>query len=171
MQSRYACLIIAGLIFSLFGDVMLVFINNNNFFKAGLAFFLITQVIYGAASTVSSGVYVLDYVIVMALMTILILAYKELNMDVGNLKIPVLLYVLAITYMLSKAISLLYNSNIPFYHAILAASGAFLFFVSDAILAVNKFYRVEFKAFRAINLITYYLGQMLIALSIFYLNQ
>ena len=86
----------------------------------------------------------LDYVIVMALMTILILAYKELNMDVGNLKIPVLLYVLAITYMLSKAISLLYNSNIPFYHAILAASGAFLFFVSDAILAVNKFYRVEF---------------------------
>jgi len=47
--------------------------------------------------------------------------------------------------------------------------GAVLFFVSDALLALVKFQRKPARYFRAMNLTAYYLGQILLALSLYFM--
>jgi len=49
--------------------------------------------------------------------------------------------------------------------ALLASVGAFLFIISDTILAIDRF-RGAFKLARALNLTTYFAAQLLIAGSI-----
>ncbi len=168
LEGIYTPMIISGLVFSFFGDILLVYGYKNIFFIAGLACFLVTQIIYGIAFTLTAGIYLWDVILFTALIAILLFAYKALKMDVGSLKLPVLLYMLAIVYMLSKAVSLLYNDAIPLTQAGMVASGALLFVISDAILALAKFNGKVPKSFPALNLLTYYTGQILIASSLYF---
>jgi len=98
-----------------------------------------------------------------------IAAYRVLDMDLGTMKIPVLAYVLIISFMLTKALSSLYLGGITGPALGLVIGGAVLFFVSDALLALVKFQRKPARYFRAMNLTAYYLGQILLALSLYFM--
>jgi uncharacterized membrane protein YhhN len=78
---------------------------------------------------------------------------------------PVLLYIIAITLMLSGASSVFGNSNLNPQGRIMVLVGALSFYFSDVFVARDRFLK---KAFfnRLVGLPMYYTGQFLLAFSV-----
>jgi uncharacterized membrane protein YhhN len=83
--------------------------------------------------------------------------------DLGQLRWPVIAYMLVISVMVNRAISTLASPAFRPGQAAMIAVGAILFYISDVILAANRFWR-PWKYDR-ISLAFYYSGQLLIALA------
>ena len=164
----YDSLMLAGLLLSLLGDLALVWKDSRKAFTLGLGAFLVAQVVFGAAFSLVNGLSVWDLPLFTALFLGPVAASRYLDLDVGQMKIPVLAYLLVIAFMFSKALSSLYLHGFTPPADWLIPLGAGLFFASDGFLALFKFQRKKIQPFRAVNLITYYAGQVLLALSIFY---
>ena len=155
----YKYMIITGLVFSLAGDIFLMLPSDR--FVAGLVAFLIAHLFYSAAF--ASEISALIWWPVIPLVIFGIIIYLILAPALGNLKVPVLIYVVVILIMAWLA----WERWIQTGHmgALLASIGAVLFIISDAILAINRF-RWRFTLARASNLTTYFAAQLLIAGSI-----
>lgn len=159
----YFYFILAGLLFSFGGDVALIS-KSKKAFMLGLVFFLVTHIIYTIAFSIPYQLIRHDLIPGVILSTIAAIVYAYLFKGLGGLKLPVLFYVIIITVMLNRAFASLYNEYFSFTRAVFITGGAVLFYLSDLILAINKF-RHPFKLNR-ISLAFYYSGQLLIALSI-----
>jgi uncharacterized membrane protein YhhN len=81
----------------------------------------------------------------------------------GKMKGPVLFYILVICFMVNRAVSTFFGTAFTTTQAWLLTLGAMLFWLSDLVLAINRF-RHPFEANR-LGLFLYYGGQLLIALS------
>jgi Predicted membrane protein len=154
----YKRMILAGLLFSLAGDVLLIEPQN---FVYGLAAFLVAHLFYIAAfaragaghfKPASLGAYLIGLAIVLAI-------YGGVP---AELKIPVIFYAAAISTMLCAALNFQLAKRTR--QSQFALAGAALFVVSDAILAFNKF-GYAFPAAPFFILSTYFLAQWLIARS------
>ncbi|MBN1316983.1 MAG: lysoplasmalogenase [Anaerolineales bacterium] len=155
----YKSMIVAGLVFSLVGDVLLMLPSNH--FLAGLAAFLTAHLFYIAAfSSDISGLIVWP---IIPLAAGGIFVYMIVAPALTNLKIPVLIYILVILIMAWLAWERWNQTRTS--EALLAASGAILFMISDAILAINRFHG-PFKPAHGLNLVTYYAAQWMIASSV-----
>jgi uncharacterized membrane protein YhhN len=157
---NYKMLIVAGLCFSLVGDVFLMLPSDK--FIPGLASFLIAHLFYIAAFT--SGVEGISS----AWLLIFFLAYaiiflRMLTPHLGKMKLPVLIYAIIIAMMGWLAWERWLQTGEQ--NALLAAIGAVFFIVSDSVLAYNRFVG-KFSSARLIILSTYFLAQWLIALSV-----
>ncbi len=156
----YKLMILAGLFFSLWGDVFLMLPSNR--FIHGLVSFLIAHMFYITAFSSNitkfmSPLFIFPYILFG------IAIFKFLSPGLGKLKIPVIIYliiILAMVVMATNRVVILGDLS-----SILAFTGAFLFMISDTTLAINKF-KVSFKSAEFIILSTYYIAQVLIALSI-----
>lgn len=157
--SRYAGSILAGLVFSLAGDVFLMLPSDQ--FVAGLVSFLIAHLFYIAAFTASKR-FRLSRSIVPFLIYGLIM-YAVLHPHLGAMRLPVAAYVVVILIMGWQACDRWNLSRSTF--TLLAFLGAVLFIFSDSVLALNKF-RQHFEEARALNLSTYFTAQWMIALSV-----
>lgn len=158
-KNFYRTAILAGFIFSLIGDTLLI--NPQNF-VFGLASFLIAHLCYVAAF-LKAGEKNFNP---LSLISFLIGAGILWTIYAGvpaSLKIPLIFYALAISTMLATAFNFYLTRNAP--KAIFALSGAFLFVVSDSVLAYNKFGK-EFFLAKLVILATYFLAQWLIARSV-----
>lgn len=157
--SFYKNMIIIGLVFSIMGDIFLMLPTDR--FVAGLVSFLIAHLFYIGAFVAGIDAFRWWPLIPFALFGIAIYIY--LAPALGKLKLPVLLYVGVIMVMAWVAWELWIQTGQS--GALLAAFGAMLFVVSDAILAINRF-RAPFKSARLLNLTTYFAAQWLIAGSV-----
>ncbi len=160
VPAAYKTLILAGLLCSLLGDIALMF--PDKWFTAGLVSFLAAHVFYilafkpGPGRPVSAGM-LLPFIIFGLLM------FRILAPSLGRLKVPVLVYMAAITAMAGLAAGrFVYNGGT---RPLLAFAGAVLFLVSDSVLAYDRFAKKIGPA-QAIILGTYFPAQLLIALSI-----
>jgi alkenylglycerophosphocholine/alkenylglycerophosphoethanolamine hydrolase len=160
----YALWILIGLGFSVGGDIFLVYGEHPKAFMWGLSFFLLAHIAYGVIFTILSGLQVWDAVFFLLLVGIGITVRRFARIDLQKMTLPVALYLLAISYMVSQAFSICLAEG-PTALAVMAGLGALLFFTSDSFLAWNKFKR-PLNAYSALNLTTYYTGQLLMALSI-----
>ena len=89
--------------------------------------------------------------------------YAYLYSGLAGMKIPVLFYILVISFMLNSAITAFYSEFFNVFQAMALTIGAALFYISDVILAVNRFKKpLRFNRF---SLAFYYSGQFLIAAS------
>jgi uncharacterized membrane protein YhhN len=156
----YKTLILAGLLCSLLGDVALMF--PEKWFTAGLASFLAAHVFYilafkpGPGRPISMGMFV-PFLIFGSLM------FRILAPSLGRLKLPVFVYIAAITAMAGLAAGRFVDGGGT--RLLLAFAGAVLFLVSDSVLAYDRFAKKIGPA-QAIILGTYFPAQLLIALSI-----
>jgi uncharacterized membrane protein YhhN len=155
----YKYLLVAGLLFSLAGDVFLMLPRDR--FVQGLASFLVAHLFYIAAF--SSGGVRPPSVLVGALLA----GYGTLMMRLlwprlGRLKGPVVVYVVVILLMAWQASNRWLGAG-PEGSAF-AAAGALLFVASDSLLAWNRF-KGSFRAAQGCVLGTYFAAQWLIALS------
>jgi len=160
LSPRYQWFIELGLIFSLGGDIFLMLPKDR--FIAGLVSFLAAHVCYIAAF--SQGIHVVStpWVLLPFLLTVIIFV-GILWPDLAKMKLPVIIYAVAIGLMCWLATErwLQIGEMKTFF----AFGGAMLFIVSDASLAYNRFVK-RFSAAQATILITYYFAQYLIASSV-----
>jgi uncharacterized membrane protein YhhN len=155
----YRYMIIAGLVFSMAGDIFLMLPSDR--FVSGLVAFLIAHLFYIVAFM--SEISTLIWWPLIPLVTYGIAIYIILAPYLGNLKPPVFIYIVVILIMAWLAWERWSHSGQS--GTLLAGLGALLFVISDTILAINRF-RGAFKSARALNLTTYFAAQCLIASSV-----
>ena len=163
-RNEYTFAILAGIILCFGGDMALMFMNKSKkAFKIGLVLFLLGHVAYIIAFTWFSGFHSRDWISGAIMIVLGIAIYSYLFPVLGDLKIPVFFYVVIISLMVNRAISVFYGDYFTYTQAWLITGGPVLFYISDVILALARF-RHTWRYGR-INLAFYYSAQILIALS------
>lgn len=159
-SGTYKFLIVAALLFSLVGDVILI--EEERLFVYGLGFFLVAHLIFISAFwIVADGEF---YPVSLLVYLLGLGGYFVIRTGLPkHFTIPVIFYNLAISTMLCTALNFWIAERSE--NAIYALAGSVFFVVSDSILAVNKFH-TRFKTAHIYILATYFLAQWLIAISI-----
>ena len=157
----YRWALIGGLVFSTAGDVFLMLPRDR--FIAGLVSFLIAHLFYIFAFSIGVpfGTAPLLWLPFFAAGGVVVaVVWRGLA---PALRGAVIAYVVVIAVMAGQAAGRWHALGSD--AALMAALGAALFVVSDSVLAINRF-RAQFHAERALTLGTYWMAQLLIALSI-----
>ncbi len=166
-KSRFSNKIIAGLFFSLLGDVLLIFARSDEqFFMFGLGAFLIAHLFYISAFYLDSTnkIEVENrhvFPIFMVFGFCCIAFYYSIQSYLGGMSIPVLVYAFVITMMAITAALRFGKTNQKSFLLILI--GAILFMISDSLLAYNKFVD-KFETANLLIMVTYMLAQFLIGI-------
>ncbi|MBR3168801.1 MAG: hypothetical protein IKF18_09050 [Erysipelotrichaceae bacterium] len=162
-----------GLIFGMIGDILLnlrfVFKKNGQkIFLVGILAFLIGHILYLLALLPQARAPWLYYFAAAgALAAAGLLIYIFKTMDVKPaFKIFGVFYLGAVFIMSAIAIGI--AIFIPNTRSLVYAIGAVLFTASDVVLIFNTFSGVTKFSMRITNLLLYYMGQILIAVSLFY---
>ncbi|HYY58023.1 MAG TPA: lysoplasmalogenase [Pyrinomonadaceae bacterium] len=154
---RYA--IVAGLVFSLAGDIFLMLPRDR--FIAGLASFLLAHLFYIAAFTLE-GVRAPDPLYALPFAVYGVVMLRVLLPGLGRLKAPVIIYMLVIMLMAWQALERWMTTAQQ--GSAQAFMGALLFVISDSVLALNRFKR-PLPSAQLYIMTTYFTAQWLIALS------
>lgn len=154
--------ILLALFFSWVGDVLLMFQQKDKlFFLLGLSAFLIAHIFYiiffhwvRINENVKGNAWLLLIVVIYyaALITLL-------SPFLGDMKLPVRIYGIVISFMLMLAMHMLSIKNRSAGRWMMA--GALLFVISDSVLAINRFYQ-SFEIASAVIMLTYGLAQLFI---------
>lgn len=149
--------VLAALLLSWAGDVAIDFS-----FIPGLAFFLLSQIMYIIAFTRIPGKSVVFYskiylFIPLVLFGIALVSILYKNLD--GMRVPVIIYAAVILTMVAAAINRMERVNRLSYIYVL--SGAILFVISDSLISINKFY-APFRYSGIAIMSTYILAQYLI---------
>lgn len=136
-------LLLSGLIFSLIGDILLMFASQAfNFFIAGLIAFLVAQIFYCLLFGKQIQLKKIEPKFFIISLTLLIIYFaiilSILAADLENLLVPVILYMMAILTMALLALNRRHQVTITSYQWVMI--GAMLFVISDSVLAINKFH-------------------------------
>ena len=154
--------IIIALLFSWLGDVLLMLQGDNSiFFLLGLSAFLLAHIFYilffhfvRIRENVKSRWYLLLLVVIYYALLISILSPW-----LGEMKLPVRIYGIVISFMFMLAMHMLFIKNNR--AGLLMMAGALLFVISDSVLAINKFYH-PFEMADVVVMTTYGFAQLLI---------
>jgi len=153
-----------GILLSLLGDVLLM-ISLDRLFLAGLVAFLFAHMAYIIGfNTPLPDVSVWGFLLVLMIgiggMRILRRIISPLAAQgQAGLRLPIIVYGLVISIMLLSAMLKLTDISWKAGAALLVAFGAFLFYLSDIILAWMKFI-APIQNGRIYNILSYHLGQI-----------
>jgi uncharacterized membrane protein YhhN len=161
---RYYHLLLGGLTLCLGGDVFLA-MPQKKMFLLGLVSFLLGHIFYVFAFYSVAHISLWTWVGSLVVLAISSWVYLWLRPNLGSMNVPVLLYVIVITIMVSGAWSVLGNAILPVPGRIMVFIGALSFYFSDLFVARERFLKREFLN-RSIGLPLYYAGQFLIAFSV-----
>ena len=162
--------LLIGLVFGMIGDILLnlryVFVKNGQkIFLVGILAFLIGHIMYLVALIPQAHNLVL-FVCIGVVIAAGLLAYIFKTMEVKMaFKIFGVFYLGAVFIMCSIALGI--AIYVPSPRSIIYAVGAILFTASDVVLIFNTFSGITKFSLRITNLSLYYMGQMLIAYSMF----
>ena len=159
-ESTYGLLILAGLVLSMAGDVLLLG-RARATFLGGLIAFLVGHLLYVAAFLVrgidwfAAALAAIALAVVASVLTRLFLHKIERTM-----RVPVVCYAVVISVMLALAVGTVFEQM-----SLLILVGAVLFYLSDFSVARD---RLLVKGFvnRAWGLPAYFIGQLLLAASV-----
>ena len=156
-----------GLGFSLVGDILLI--PPKEKFILGFITFLLVHLSYAIGFNptlpplqLSSGLIAL-LVGLTSLQIYLRLAAALQSRGISILKPPFAVYTIAISLMLLSALFTLVRAEWPALASLSAVIGALFFYLSDTLLAWNK-YVAPFRLGRLPSMVCYHLGQILITL-------
>ncbi len=154
--------IILALFFSWMGDILLMFqVRDEMFFLAGLSAFLLAHIFYivyfyklWMRENIKRNPWILLVVVVYYATLV-----SWLSPYLGDKKLPVRIYGIAISFMVLLASHMLFIKNRK--AGVWMMTGALLFVISDSLLAINKFYQ-SFELAGIAVMITYGLAQLFI---------
>lgn len=158
-----------GLVFSLTGDIFLLLPREQ--FIAGLVAFLMGHLAYVAGFNPTPPPFHLSSLLLALLVGLAAFQiYRRIEAGLlakglSKLRMPVLVYSVVISLMLWSALLTLVRQEWAALASLAAAGGAMLFFLSDTLLAWNRFV-APFRLRRLPSMVTYHLGQVLIALGV-----
>ena len=152
--------VLAALVFSLGGDVLLMFEGSGSlFFLLGLSSFLIAHVFYIVAFNYLRKQYnipfhpVLLLPVIVYYTSLIVILYGDLN----EMRIPVMIYGLVISTMMVLALHLKISRVLMM--------GALLFVISDSVLAFNRFYN-PWDGAGVLIMLTYGMAQLFLIYSL-----
>ena len=166
LDAPYTQWIVIGLVFGAGGDVALMFPGDRPFL-AGLVSFLLGHIAYVVAFTLVVPVSAWPTPHALAAVVSAVVVTLYLWPHLGSMKVPVMLYVLAITAMAVGAIAVLVSGQrvmLTDDQARMLTAGAIAFFASDIAVARERFVAEGFVN-RSWGLPAYYGGQLLLAWS------
>lgn len=166
----YAWCMVAGLLFSSVGDVLLML--PGGYFAGGLGAFLVAHVWYitGIQWGLSTGFVTADIATGLGMALLTVLFYRRLarglrESNQKRLLVPVAIYASVIAIMVWRALSTLLQSGEGAVSPSLVGAGAVLFLVSDSALAWDRFVRpLPYRD--ALVMATYFGAQFCFALSV-----
>ena len=162
------------LVLCLVGDLMLGLATVHGkffskFFLSGVASFLVAHIGFCVLFTlVRPGGYVfspLEYILPVCLVGTAALLMRSQKFRMKRMKKPVLLYSFFVGLMCAKGVHLAMLMQWS-VQGVLIAAGSILFLLSDCVILFLYFYYKPRGFFRALNLSTYYIGVLLLALSV-----
>ncbi len=128
-----------ALSFSLAGDVLLLFVyESGHFFIAGLLAFLIAHIMYAIVFLRQRNAKTKPYGFILLLLIYASGLFSLLKSGLGDLLVPVVVYMCVILLMAVSAFLRRKKTNAYSYNLVFV--GALAFMLSDSLLAVNKFY-------------------------------
>jgi uncharacterized membrane protein YhhN len=168
-SSTVGVLFLLGLVFSLLGDIFLLFPGVH--FLKGLIAFLLAHLLYIAAFNSTGPILTLPAILLAV--PIVIAALLILRRLIASLKehgneamiVPVSVYALVLSLTLWSASTTLFRNDWSLLAGTLAAAGGVLFFVSDASIAWNRFVGPHWGG-RLFEIVTYHLAQIGLAAGI-----
>ena len=160
-RERYARLVLAGLSFSLLGDVLLEL--DASLFLPGLLAFLLAQVFY--IVTFMDVTRELKLLRALPFVAWGAIAYGVLLPNLGAMTAPVGAYVVVICAMMWRASACVGEGGRARPDQWAALAGAVLFALSDTLLALNRF-NAPIEGARFVIIVLYWLGQLGITLSV-----
>lgn len=159
-------LMLIALIFSLSGDVFLIFEHvSGNYFIAGLISFLLAHIAYSVLfvrkwNKKNTKNFIGTSLLLAVYGGALFFYLKD---SLGPLKIPVIVYILGILFMAMTALGRF--AKVPSLSFVLVLVGALCFVVSDSILAIDKF-MFELPAAHILIMGSYAAAQYLIVMGV-----
>lgn len=153
-----------GILFSLAGDILLM-ISLDRMFVFGLVAFLLAHVAYLVGF--QNELMEVNAWSVMLIVLLAINGVRLIRRIVSSIKAkgqtrlvyPVIVYSIVITVMLYAAMTTISNPEWTTRASFLVSVGAFFFYISDLILAWNKFVS-PIQNGRILNIAAYHLGQI-----------
>ena len=171
--SSFRKYLLGGLIFSIFGDSFLMFVEQNpdvpQFFMLGLGSFLMAHVFYLLAFAKIPQALTKGFLVQKKWVILFFVLYFIGNVLFlwpavpADLKIPVTVYVLAIISMATMGANLKGVISSRLFNGLFL--GILLFVISDSLVAINKFHPLDWQipAARVFIMVTYLAAQYLIA--------
>ena len=164
LLSKTRNLMLIALVFSLLGDVLLMFVHKStNFFMGGLIAFLTAHIMYIFVFLKNRNREINTILFTSILLIYGAAIFYFLHDGLGNLFFPVLVYMTIILLMANTAF--LRKGSVPITSYNLVLIGAILFMISDSLLAINKFHQPIYLAHDSI-ILTYALAQLFIVFGI-----
>lgn len=161
-------LTLLALIFSLLGDVLLLFVDKSeHFFILGLVAFLTAHIMYVLLFLKHRNKENSPFGFIVLLLIYAASLFYFLKNGLGEMLIPVVVYILVILTMVTTAY--LRKNNVNIFSYGLVFFGALFFMISDSILAINKFYQPTPWSNVSI-MVTYAIAQYLIVIGILKIN-
>lgn len=153
-----------GILFSLAGDVFLM-LSLESMFLFGLVAFLFAHISYligfqNELTTMTAWSFLLIIILSISAVRVMCRILSAIRAK-GQTRLvnPVILYSVVITVMLYAAMTTIANSAWSTSASFFVSVGALLFYISDLILAWNKFV-TPIKNGRVLNIAAYHLGQI-----------
>lgn len=164
LQKSIRKFMVLALLFSLAGDILLMFDDQNPmFFMFGLIAFLIAHIMYIIVYMKHRNTSRQPFLFIMMLLVYAAGLFYLLKDGLGVMLIPVVVYMIVILTMATTAY--LRKGNVPIQNYNLVFLGAVLFLVSDSLLSLNMFYKTIPFA-NILIMLTYGLAQFFIVLGI-----
>jgi uncharacterized membrane protein YhhN len=162
-QTPFVLFLMIGLILCLCGDVFLA-LTGPQWFRAGLVAFLLGHLMYVAAfARLAPGADWFSFGS-LAILAASAGAYVWLRPNLGAMHLPVLAYILVITFMVFGALGVYRQPGVASSGKSMILLGSVLFYLSDLFVARDQFIKKDFLN-RLIGLPLYYSGQFLLAFS------
>jgi uncharacterized membrane protein YhhN len=160
-------LIACALIFAFLGDVFLMMSDRKKFFILGLASFLACHIFYIiyfiVADNFPTGIPPAFWLVLIAYVAAGTGLFLMLRKNLGDMKLPVIIYILTILFMSFLCAARIFSFNkTAFWHPL---GGSLLFIISDTVLAINHF-KKPVKYSGVIVMGTYIIAQMLIVFGV-----
>jgi len=160
----YFYLLLAGLLLGMGGDIFLA-LPQGKMFLFGLVSFLLGHLFYILAFFSVAETSTWTWIGLLTVCVLSIWIYSWLRPHLGSMNIPVLLYVIIISIMVSGAWTVLGDLDLNRSGRIMVFVGALSFYFSDVFVARNRFIGPQFLN-RLVGLPLYYAGQFLLAFSV-----
>ena len=157
-------LTLLALVFSLLGDVLLMFVaTSEHFFMLGLVAFLTAHVMYVLLFLKHRNTKNSPFGFIAVLLIYAACLFYFLKAGLGNMLIPVVVYMIVILAMATTAYLRKHKVTMRSYGLVFL--GALFFMASDSILALNKFYQPVLWSNISI-MVTYAIAQYLLVIGI-----
>jgi uncharacterized membrane protein YhhN len=158
----------AALIFSILGDTLLLFPNLfiyglGAFFMAHLCYIIAFKFLQNKPFAIDQVNFLKQFAYNLPIYILVAILYFLIQPNLHELKIPVILYIMIIVTMVSTARERFGKTNPSSFWPIFI--GAFIFMISDAMIALNMFYK-PFPESGVLIMGTYMIAQLMIVLGV-----